>query len=224
MKLINNQNNWDIVGLELEKEQIKLQSYDNSIIELMGNIENKNILDFGSGPGILASILKKKGSNIFTYDISKEFNKISAQKLGEEFVFFNEEFINEDYFDIVICNLVLCIVDELEVANIFSSINRYLKTGAKAYFGFCNPLIFNITESQLDFRPKPLHNYNVIHSYFKTKKEGNYKIIENHRPIKWYEELFSKFGLELIKRHFTPTYSLNGNTISDFIIFEVNKK
>ena len=57
----------------------------------------------------------------------------------------------------------------------------------------------------------------------KTKKEGGYKIIENHRPIEWYENVYRKAGLKLVDTIFTPEYNLKGRKIKDFIIFKLKK-
>mgnify|MGYP001033257994 CR=1 FL=1 len=60
--------------------------------------------------------------------------------------------------------------------------------------------------------------------YMKTKKEGEYQIIEMHRPIEWYEKVFSEVGLNVKDKHFTPAYELKGKTIEDFVILELTKK
>jgi len=50
-----------------------------------------------------------------------------------------------------------------------------------------------------------------------------YEIIENHRPIEWYEEMYKEQGLNLVDTFFTPEYELKGRKIKDFIIFKLKK-
>ena len=57
----------------------------------------------------------------------------------------------------------------------------------------------------------------------KTKKEGRYQIIENHRPIEWYEKVYKMEGLKLVDIIFTPEYELKSRKIKDFIIFKLKK-
>ena len=57
----------------------------------------------------------------------------------------------------------------------------------------------------------------------KTKKEGGYQIIENHRPIEWYEKVYKDTGLKLVDTIFTPEYELKQRKIKDFIIFKLKK-
>jgi 2-polyprenyl-3-methyl-5-hydroxy-6-metoxy-1,4-benzoquinol methylase len=222
-KIIKEEVEWDKVLKELEEEKIKLAFYDNIVISLLGKIENKKILDYGGGPGVLASALQKLGSDVKEYDISEDMLHQAAEKIGKENIYFKVEEIPDDYFDIIICNLVLCIVSEDQVKRIVKNIKNKLSDKGFAYIGFCNPKIYDITETNIDFRPTPKHKYQEIHSYMKTKKEGGYQIIENHRPIEWYEKIYKESGLDIEKIKFTPKYTLKKKEIEDFIIFKLKK-
>jgi hypothetical protein len=83
--------------------------------------------------------------------------------------------------------------------------------------------LLDVPETNLDLRPEPEHEYEENHSYMKTKKEGGYQIIENHRPIEWYENIYKEAGLNLEDTIYTPEHKLNGRPIKDFIIFKLTK-
>jgi 2-polyprenyl-3-methyl-5-hydroxy-6-metoxy-1,4-benzoquinol methylase len=223
-KHISNQTEWAEASKELEQESIKLASYDKKLLEILEDISGKSILDFGCGPGILASALKEKNANIKTFDISKEMRDLCVEKIGKENVFSKLEEVPVGEFDNIICNLVLCIVRDNEVKDILKNLKCMIKPDGRILIGFCNPKIFNVSESQLDLRPIPLYNYNENHRYLKTKKEGGYQIVEEHRPIDWYRQIFKECGLTIIKEHFTSKYGINGREIQDFIIFEIKKE
>jgi len=222
-KLIADQEKWAEVSKELEAEKIKLAFYDNTIIPLLGDLKDKKVLDYGGGPGVLLTALKKLGAEVKEYDISEDFKKQAAEKIGAENIYGSVEDIPLDYFDFVICNLVLCIVDEDEVKNIVANIKKVLNNNGVAYIGFCNPKLLDVPETNLDLRPEPEHEYEENHSYMKTKKEGGYQIIENYRPIEWYENIYKEAGLNLEDTIYTPEYKLNGRPIKDFIIFKLTK-
>lgn len=78
-------------------------------------------------------------------------------------------------------------------------------------------------ESQLDFRFPTGAGYEENHQYKKIKKEGEYEIIEDHRPVEWYEKIYKDAGLQLADEVYTPEYELNGQVIKDFIIFKLQK-
>jgi 2-polyprenyl-3-methyl-5-hydroxy-6-metoxy-1,4-benzoquinol methylase len=217
--VVNAQDEWGQVATDLEQEKIKLQSYDNVLLDLV----RPKVLDFGAGPGVLATALASRGLLVKVYDISSEMLDKAAQKIGESNVIRKISDVPENYFDFVICNLVLCIVPDTEVQVILQDIYRALTYNGRALIGFCNPVLFETKESNLDFRFPTGEPYEKNHRYKKTKKEGGYEIIEDHRPMEWYENEFAKAGFRLLKTHFTPRYELNGVSIQDFVIFELMK-
>lgn len=222
-RLVAKQEEWNKVASDLEAENLKLMSYDNTLFTLFDDIKGKNVLDYGSGPGVLALAISKLGGNIKAYDISPEMREKAAAKIGTENVYNTVEEIPKNYFDVIICNLVLCIVPEDEVRKIVANIKSLLSDKGFALIGFCNPRIFDVRESNLDFRFPTGANYDTNHDYKKIKKEGGYEIIETHRPIEWYEKAYSDAGLKLEGEYFTPEYELNGKKIKDFIIFKLTK-
>lgn len=223
-KLISEQSEWARVAKELEAENLKLASYDSTLLDLLGDVRGKKLIDYGCGPGVLASALQRGGADIRAYDISEKMRVHCGDKIGHDRVYVSVDAIPQNYFDGVICNLVLCIVNEDEVRKISRNIRDVLHQEGRVYIGFCNPFIFNVPESRLDLRDQTEQSYEKNHRYWKTKKEGEYRIIEEHRPIEWYEQIFTKSGLIVLNKHFTQEYELKGRKIKDFIIFELGKK
>ncbi len=221
--LVARQEEWDKVATDLEAENLKLASYDNTLVPMLGDLTGKKILDYGGGPGVLALGLQRLGGDVKEWDISPEMLEKAAQKIGTENIYKTLEDIPKNSFDIIICNLVLCIVPEEEVRTILNTIKGLLNDSGFVYIGFCNPRIFDVKESQLDLRFQTGEPYEKNHEYKKVKKEGGYEIIETHRPIEWYEKTYEESGLELVDTVFTPEYELNGEKIKDFIIFKLKR-
>ncbi len=222
-KKVAHQEEWGRVFGELEEEDLKLASYDNTLMPMLGSVANRLILDYGAGPGILALALQRIGANVKVWDISPEMRAKTAEKIGLENVYSSLEEIPRDSFDSVICNLVLCIVPDGEVHKIVQHIEEMLNRNGSAYIGFCNPKIFQVRESNLDYRFPTGNSYEENHNYRKIKKEGGYEIIESHRPIEWYEQVCRQAGLELVSVNFTPEYELKGNLIQDFVILKLKR-
>jgi len=222
-KLISKHSEWARVAKELEAEDLKLASYDGTLLGLLGDAKGRRILDYGCGPGVLASALIRGRADIQIYDISPDMRYLAGEKIGHDRVCNSVEEIPRDYFDCVICNLVLCIVGDEVVPEIARNLGDMASKEGKIYTGFCNPLIFNVEESQLDLREPTGQGYGENHQYRKTKKEGGYQIFEEHRPLEWYEETFKDSGLVVLGKHFTPEYELKGNHIEDFVIFEMRR-
>lgn len=220
-KTVTEQDQWARVLSHLDGEAIKLASYDNTMVPLFGDLDGLRVLDYGSGPGVLASALQKAGANVVCFDISAEMLEAAAAKIGVENVYYLVQEIPERAFDIVVCNLVLCIVEEDVVREILANLKRLVRSGGRIFIGFCNPLIFQVEESQLDLREPTGAEYECVHDFWKVKKEGGYRIVEKHRPLEWYQAAFRAEGLILRETHFTPEYTLGGFDIQDFVIFEL---
>lgn len=222
-KLVADQKEWSVVAKELEGENLKLASYDNTLMSATGDIKDKKVLDYGAGPGVLALGLQKMGADVKVWDIGNEMREKAGAKIGVENIYNDISEIPQNFFDIIICNLVLCIVPEDEVKSILKNIKNFLNNTGSVYIGFCNPKIFTAAESNLDFRFPTGNKYEDNHDYKKIKKEGGYEIIETHRPIEWYEKVYAEADLKLVDTFFTPEYELKGNKINDFIIFKLQK-
>jgi 2-polyprenyl-3-methyl-5-hydroxy-6-metoxy-1,4-benzoquinol methylase len=74
-------------------------------VPLLGTIKDKKILDYGGGPGVLVLALKKLGANVKLYDVSEEFRKQAAEKIGEKNVYNSIEEIPKNEFDFIIFKL-----------------------------------------------------------------------------------------------------------------------
>lgn len=221
--LVSSQKQWGKVMKELESEKIKLAYYDDTLIPLLGDLKGRKVLDYGGGPAVLSTAVKARGAESRLFDISPEMRARASERIGRENIYKNITDISDNYFDYIICNLVLCIVPEKEVVHIVDNIHAKLKKGGFAYIGFCNPLIFDVPESKIDFRMQTKHAYEENHNYKKIKKEGNYEIVESHRPIEWYISIFKNSGLHLADTIFTPEYELKGRKIKDFVILKLSK-
>lgn len=220
MKKVDHQSEWRQVIPELEGEELKVRLYDKIMLDHLGDVQNAEVLDYGCGPGILLDAMQRLGAKVKGFDISAEMREQCAARIGSDKVYDAVEQIRDESFDIIICNLVLCVVNDGEVRRIVRNIRNAMRKDGKALIGFCNPLIFDVPESQLDYRFPTGDDYRTNHRYRKKKKEGGYEITEEHRPIKWYEREYRSVGLRQVNTLFTPEYELNGRTIRDFVIFE----
>jgi SAM-dependent methyltransferase len=111
-----------------------------SVIELLGNVKGKKILDLGCGTGIYAKLLTKRGAIVKGFDISPEMIKIAKQenpgldlKIGSAYdIPFDEK------FDIVLASLVVHYIEDWD--KMFSEIKRVLKNNGLFIFSTGNPV------------------------------------------------------------------------------------
>jgi len=220
-KIVSTMGEWAKVAGELQGEDLKQKIYDNTLLGICGDLEGKMVLDYGAGPGIIAKKMADKGADVHVFDISEDMLRIACKVLGQDKIHRDVREFTRGQFDFVTCNLVMCIVPESEVAAIAQNIKNALGPAGRAFIGFCNPKIYDIPESVIDFRFQTGVGYSDNHEYKKKKKEGNYEIVELHRPIEWYLQVFAEAGMMITQIHFTPEYETDGRAISDFVIFEM---
>jgi len=217
---------WGAVSGTLVHEKVKVRVYDDFLFEdvIGGNVEGAQMLDYGPGPAVLASRLQAAGAEVDTFDTDPRMQHICAEKLGTNHVLESIEAIRENSYDIVTCNLVLCINKKEEVHRICRTIRNAMRRSGNVYIGFCNPLLYNIAETQLDLRQPTGDSYRKHHTIRKKKIEvprEEYNLYDLHRPISWYTQSFRKAGLEPIATRFTEENEVKGNRVRDFVIFEL---
>lgn len=223
MKIVRINDDWGQVMAELGQETCKLQSYDLTLLELLGDVKGKKIIDYGCGPGVLVAALQEQGAEVKAFDVSALMRQKVSQKIGHEHVYTTKDAVPDNTFDIAICNLVACIVEDSALEAIAEELAAAVTDEGKVYVGFCNPHLYDCIESQLDIRQPTGCSYEQVHVYEKIKKEGGYKILEMHRPLSWYQTIFKEAGLEVVKVHFTPAYEFKGRSLQDFAIIELKR-
>jgi len=139
-------------------------------LELLGNINNKKVLDYGCGSGIYIKILKNRGANVKGFDISEEMLKI-ARKNNPDIEFRQGSGYNipfKEKFDIVLASLVVHYMKDWD--KMFREINRVLKKEGILVFSTGNP-VYEVNKN-LVFNGK---KYKVlgINSYFKENLNYN---------------------------------------------------
>ncbi len=111
------------------------------MINLVEDMKDKRVLDYGCGEGWLSKILLEKGAEVFSFDISMQAVKnllsrrpslkdlhpqVNAVQMAAEYLGFRSE-----SFDYVIGTAILHHLDQLKSAH---EIYRVLKKGGKAFF------------------------------------------------------------------------------------------
>ena len=209
-------NEWNNLSKEVESQTLKQKLYDDILFNFCGNLSNKKVLDFGCGTGEIVLRVKNNGAKVKAWDLSKNMRDTTIKKLGQGTVYNTLRQIPPNYFDIVFCNLVICVVNKAPVKEIIKILNQALVENGIAFVGFCNPLSYNISESKIQKRFISGKSYSKEHEYKKLIKEGGFEITEKHRPLEFYEKTFldNGFVIEDVK------ISKDG---ADFIIYKLRK-
>lgn len=207
--------------------------------ELLGNVINKTILDFGCGSGIYAKRLTKQGARVKGFDISDEMLNIAKKenpgldlRLGSGYkIPFKEK------FDIVIAPLVLDYLDNWDKA--FQEVSKVLKTGGYFIFSHGNPVAEcreKVKVGKKEYKVLGLINYFKETAHYANWKYFN-KSISMPSYHKTYETIIKTIinnGFEIVnykdtypipqsKKKF-PQYYKICSKIPYFSVWKVKKK
>ena len=106
------------------------RTWDNMLLDVLGKVAGKSILDIGSGTGRLAAKLSSFGARVTGIDISEKMVEISSRRCLK-----NAEFIQSDVldfklsqpFDIVVSAFTFCYIEDKRQA--FSRVFGFLEIG-----------------------------------------------------------------------------------------------
>ncbi len=141
-------------------DEINLRSdllVSKRVIELLGDITSKKILDIGCGNGKVSRLLSKKGAVVTGVDKIADQIKI-AQNLNPELDihYFIHDITRIDQlnlpndFDIVISLMTFLYLDELEFIEAAQQIRKRLKPGGRFIYGNINPDRFQPNNEKIE--------------------------------------------------------------------------
>ncbi len=156
---------YNLVAKEYKKMHNYLFEFEkNQLIPLLGDIQNKKILDAGAGTGRLIRPLIDGGADVVALDISENMLKEISKKYDKvETIVGDVEKLpfGDDIFDVVISTFVIVHLSDPSI--FFKEAYRVLKNGGKF-------LISNINQKKPE--PVPVGDKLVqVESYYHNKEE-----------------------------------------------------
>lgn len=136
-----------------------------AVIEMLGNVKGKKILDMGCGTGIYAKILRDKGAKVKGFDISegmieiakKENPNIDLRVGNVEKIPFNEK------FDIILASLVVHYLPDWD--KMLRQVKSHLNKGGYFIFSTGNPVSEKAEKKRINGK-----KFRVFGNYFDEGK------------------------------------------------------
>lgn len=187
-------------ALDGDKDQEPLE--DLLLPEIFRN-SPRRVFDYGCGDGRIADKLSEMGIAVTAYDIDR--SRYMAREHPGKNTFVSEEEMRSLLgsgvtFDVVLCNLVVCTIDDPKtVASLLADLRGLVGLDGRVVLGMCNPFNLESRESQTHVKriDGETRGYADHFLYHKTMKTTHRTRTEAHRPLSWYISTIRKSGLEV---------------------------
>ena len=131
--------------------------------------------------------------------------------------------VDDESFDLILCSLVLCAVDNQDMMSILQNIRPLTKEAGRVIVAVCDPAALKISHAvdQTRHETENLNTY-LCASYKKTVTGSVTSRIEFHRPIEAYRRAFARAGLAITEESAVKGFDAEHlERIPEFKVFEL---
>lgn len=193
-----------------------VRSPNDDDLKLIGDVENKKVLEIGCGGANCGIALAKKGALVTCTDISAgqlEFAKRNAEKEKVNISFAETRmedlsFLKDKEFDKVVSICAIMYVKDID--KVFKEVHRVLKPGGSFIFSTNDPVFYSIAAALI------CQEENIDDSYFyageekwKWESSDDFEFVTYRRPICEYINLLIDSGFRIERFHELPLRHIN---------------
>jgi SAM-dependent methyltransferase len=180
------------------------------MLERLGDVQGKKILDLGCGEGGYSRELAKRGADLvavdcseYSIDYSIEQSEISGLAIQHFIRNSNDLYgIDDSTFDIVLCSMMLMDCEDFD--GTIKEVVRVLKPSGKLFASVLHPCFNGDHSDGIGRQGEGINRQVVVKNYFSPSlweaplPNGNTSVIWRHRTFEDYVKVFVKSGLTIV--------------------------
>lgn len=198
-----------------------------------GPLSNYLVMDCGCGWGEMVSILGEEGAQVIGYDRSDEMVNKAREHFPDRQYLYEHELMGleggmKEHYDIVMSNLVLCVLEREEQDALLRRMTKMMKPDGTIFVSICHPDHDCEKEGVVSVRDVPEgFDKNKKTYYKKTLKEVPITFTDIHWPEEQLIQLFKDHGLKVVDTEESDTLGQVGSDGKplnpDFKIYALKK-
>lgn len=180
------------------------------MLEFMGDVKGKRILDLGCGEGGYSRELAKRGAELVAVDCSRKAMEY-AVRLAEQEKLQIEHYVRNsndlfdiaaEQFDIVLCSMML--MDCEDFKGTLQEVVRVLKPGGRLFASVLHPCFSGNYDTGIGRQGEGIDRQVVVKNYFEPREweaplyRGTIPVIWRHRTLEDYVKAFTAAGLKIV--------------------------
>lgn len=196
--------------------------HDSKVISTIKNLHPTKVLDYGAGKCKIANRLSKDGYDVDVYDINIPL--MHERTNNSVRVLENTTQIQNETYDVVNCNQVLCWTEDEVAFSVLQDISNALIYNGYLVLSICNPFFTDIQHTMLRGGGRKATYYDNSSFQEFTAKMKPIDGLERHRPVEWYVRTLRKYGFDIINSYETDGIDTdNAMAIGEHLVFVCQK-